>query len=116
MEDRIEIATLHFDALNDLSDKKSYEEIKDLLPSKEEFITHYPISTIGIVSTRKFWEECVECGIINHTFFDDSDFSEFEKNLHDLCEKHMYLYDEEYSTEQFKKDVMELFINNNHSI
>lgn len=116
MENRMEIATLHYDALSNLSDKETYAEIKGLLSSKEEFIKHYPISTIGVVSTRKFWEECVECGIVNHTFFDDSDFSDFEKKLHDLCEQHMYSYEEEYSTEQFKIDVVDLFTKNNHPV
>lgn len=99
----------HYYALYDLFSEPKYICMKEMLPPKEQFVSEYPLSIIGICTTRKFWEVCYELGIVTHFFQDKSEFNEFEKELHDLCEKYMSSYPEDFTTEEFKKEVEELF-------
>lgn len=103
------IASEYYDKLKDFLSKPQYSSLRELLPPKEEFIKNYPLSTLGIVTPRRFWEECLHVGIIEHHFWDDDElFTPFEKELHYFCESNMYC-PEEYTQSDFKRDVENLF-------
>lgn len=104
------IATQHYHDLNRLFSQAKYLCMKEMLPPKDVFIREYPLSTIGIVSIRKFWEVCLELGIVKHPFFEDeTKYSPFEKELYDLCCKYMYSDEEDCETEHFRKEAQSLF-------
>lgn len=108
MKNKKIVASEHYEGLKGLSDKPQYSSLKELLPSKEEFIKDYPLSAIGIVSIKKFWEVCLSVGIVEHPFYEDeSKFNPMEKELHNLCDRCIYCDD--YDENEFRKDVKKLF-------
>jgi hypothetical protein len=110
MKNKEIVASEHYEGLKELLNKHKYTSLKELLPSKEEFVKGYPLSAIGIVSIKKFWEICLSIGIVEHPFFEDeSKFNSMEKELYDLCTKYMYSDDEDYSGNKFKEKVRRIF-------
>jgi len=108
MKNKETVASKHYEGLKNLSNKPQYSSLKELLPSKEEFIKDYPLSAIGIVSIKKFWEVCLSVGIVEHPFYEDeSKFNPMEKELYDLCIKYMY-NDEYYDEDKFKGEVRKI--------
>lgn len=104
MINKNDIALKHYIGL------KQNNYLKEISSTKDDFIKKYPISLIGIVSTRKFWEVCRECEIVEHLFYDDDNkYSDFEKEIHFLCEKYMYSEENDYSIETFKQDIIYTF-------
>lgn len=114
MKNKKIVASEHYEGPKNLSNKPQYSSIKDLLPLKEEFIKNYPLSTIGIVSIKKFWEVCLSIGIVEHPFYEDeSKFNPMEKELHNLCSKYMYYDDENYNESKFKDEIKKVFEKHN---
>lgn len=106
MKNKETVASKHYEGLKNLSNKPQYSSLKELLPSKEEFIKDYPFSAIGIVSIKKFWEVCLSVGIVEHPFYEDkSKFNPMEKELHNLCSK---CNDEYYDEDKFKEEVRKI--------
>ncbi|MTI71300.1 MAG: hypothetical protein FH751_13705 [Firmicutes bacterium] len=63
--------------------KKIYAKTKKI--GKDEFINNYPISTLGIINYRTFWEICMELEIVNHPYYyDRNKYSPFELKLHNI--------------------------------
>lgn len=114
MKNKEMVASEHYEGLKELSNKPQYSSLKELLPSKEEFIKDYPLSAIGIVSIKKFWEVCLSVGIVEHPFYEDeSKFNPMEKELYDLCCKYMYYDDEDYNESKFKDEIRKVFEKHN---
>lgn len=110
MKTKKKMALRHYHDLNRLFNQAKYLCMKEMLPPKEEFVSNYPLSTIGIVSVKKFWEECRELGIVQHPFYTrEEDFSSFEKALHEICCQYMYSDEEGSTTETVRKQIQNLF-------
>lgn len=107
---REKMATRHYNDLNRLFSVAKYLCMQEMLPPKDVFIKGYPLSTLGIVSMKKFWEICLELEIVQHPFYEnETKFSPFEKELYDLCNQYMYADDEGFETEKLKQKVQDIF-------
>lgn len=69
--------------------KRLYE--KAIKIGESRFIEEYPLSTLGIVSYRTFWELLLELKIVNNPFhFEGNPDTDFEKNLRNIIEGLIY--------------------------
>lgn len=75
---------------------------------KETFIQEYPLSSLPIVSRKRFWMSCHELGIVERYWIEEYDYNEFETKLRDVLERLPSKYREEYQTASIE-DVKRLF-------
>lgn len=74
---------------------------------EERFIKDYPLSILGVVNYRTFWEICKDLGIIKNPFFCEyGKYDDFEKRLYDIISSIIYMGDKSGYTEN---DIRELF-------
>lgn len=85
--------------------KNLSEKVKKI--DKERFIKEYPLSTLGVINYRTFWEICLDSGIVHNPFHCDyEDLNAFEKKLHNIISSLIYMPEDSHYT---KDDIMILF-------
>ncbi len=85
--------------------KQISQKVREI--GKERFIQDYPLSTLGVISYRSFWEICFDLGIVqNHFHSEYKNFNSFEENLHKIITSLIHMKNfSKYSNE----DIIRLF-------
>lgn len=86
---------------NDIT-KKLYE--KAIKTDEDKFVREYPLSTLGIVSYRTFWELLLELKIVNSAFHSDENkySNDFEIRLKKVIEDLIYNKNTLYTLDDIK--------------
>ncbi|MTI49174.1 hypothetical protein [Sporosalibacterium faouarense] len=85
--------------------KRLSEKLKRI--DKDRFIEDYPLSALGVINYRTFWEICFEVGIVHNPFYCDyEELNPFEQKLHNIINSLIHMPN---NNEYTKDDIISLF-------